>query len=263
MAITSFVIKCGGSTLTALPDVFFEDLKKLCDQHIYPIIVHGGGPAITEMLDKLEIVSSFVNGLRVTNEATLDVVEMILGGKINKEIVRRIQSQGLRAIGLTGMDGHLIEAISVDNSDQIGYVGQVSQVNIELITQLIDMAYVPVIAPIGISAQGEQRYNINADTVAGAVASSMKATPLVIVTDVPGIMRSQYGEKTVMPEVTVAMIHEMIANGEIYGGMIPKVQAAIQCIQGDVEEVVIVHGSEPHILSKVLQGESVGTRIKK
>lgn len=256
-----FVMKCGGSTLAALPVSFFEDMRQLQDEGIVTVIVHGGGPAISETLGKLGIESGFVNGLRVTNEAVLDVVEMVLSGQINKEIVRRIQLTGAAALGLSGVDGHLIEAKPVANSHEVGLVGDVTKVNAELIHGIVSMGYIPVIAPVGLGADGGQRYNINADTAAGAVASHLGVEQMVVVTDVPGIMKTVDGEKRVLPVVSVAEIEEMIVNGDIYGGMIPKVRAAIACIQGRVQEVVIVNGSEPNVLSKVLKGTGIGTRI--
>lgn len=256
-----FVMKCGGSTLAALPVSFFEDMRQLQDEGIVTVIVHGGGPAISETLGKLGIESGFVNGLRVTNEAVLDVVEMVLSGQINKEIVRRIQLTGAMALGLSGVDGHLIEAKPVANSHEVGLVGDVTKVNAELIQGIVSMGYIPVIAPVGLGADGGQRYNINADTAAGAVASHLGVEQMVVVTDVPGIMKTVDGEKQVLPVVSVAQIEEMIASGDIYGGMIPKVRAAIACIQGRVQEVVIVNGSEPNVLSKVLNGTGIGTRI--
>ncbi|WNR46952.1 acetylglutamate kinase [Paenibacillus roseipurpureus] len=254
-------MKCGGSTLAALPTSFFEDMRQLQEEGIVTVIVHGGGPAISETLGKLGIESGFVNGLRVTNEAVLDVVEMVLSGQINKEIVRRIQLTGATALGLSGVDGHLIEAKPVANSHEVGLVGDVTKVNAELIQGIVSMGYIPVIAPVGLGADGGQRYNINADTAAGAVASHLGVEQMIVVTDVPGIMKVVDGEKQVLPVVSVAEIEEMITSGDIYGGMIPKVRAAIACIQGQVQEVVIVNGSEPNVLSKVLKGEGIGTRI--
>ncbi|WP_238651105.1 acetylglutamate kinase [Paenibacillus piscarius] len=255
-----FVMKCGGSTLAALPDSFFEDLRELQRSGVQPVIVHGGGPAISGNLEKLGIESSFVNGLRVTTEEVLDVVEMTLAGSINKAIVRRIQSSGGRALGLSGVDGNLIVARPVANHLEVGLVGEVVQVQAEIVTGILGMGYIPVIAPVGVDAEG-QRYNINADTAAGAVASYIESPRMIVVTDVPGIMRTVEGEKVVLPSVTVAQIEELIASGEIYGGMIPKVRAAMDCIQGQVSEVIIVDGSEPCVLSRVLQGEALGTRI--
>ncbi len=258
-----FVMKCGGSTLAALPDVFFEDLTRLQAEGEIPVIVHGGGPAISDTLGKLGIETEFVNGLRKTNEAVLDVVEMVLAGQINKQIVRNIQRSGANAVGLSGVDGHLIQAQPVANAHEVGLVGDVTRVNAELIQGIVGMGYMPVIAPVGIGADGGQRYNINADTAAGAVASHLGVERMIVVTDVPGILKTVDGEKRVLPSVTVREIDEMIASGDIYGGMIPKVRAAVQCIQGEVREVVIVNGSEPQVLSKVLKGEGIGTRIVK
>ncbi|MRN54302.1 acetylglutamate kinase [Paenibacillus monticola] len=255
-----FVMKCGGSTLAALPDSFFDDLRELQQVGVQPVIVHGGGPAISENLAKLGIESSFVDGLRVTTEAILDVVEMTLAGSINKVIVRRIQGRGGKALGLSGVDGNLIVARPVANSAEIGFVGEVTGVNTEIVTGILAMGYIPVIAPIGVDAVG-QRYNINADTAAGAVASFVQSSKMIVVTDVPGIMRSVEGRKEVLPRVTIQQIEDLIESGEIYGGMIPKVRAAMDCIQGNVSEVVIVDGKEPRVLSRVLQGEELGTRI--
>ncbi len=186
---------------------------------------------------------------------------MVLAGQINKEIVRKIQRSGAKALGLSGVDGHLIQAAPVANADEVGLVGDVTHVNAELVQGIVDMGYIPVIAPVGIGTDGGQRYNINADTAAGAVASHIGVERMIVVTDVPGIMKTVDGEKRVLPSVTVQEIDEMIASGEIYGGMIPKVRAAVQCIQGKVREVVIVNGAEPQVLSKALKGGGIGTRI--
>ncbi|CAH0117989.1 MULTISPECIES: acetylglutamate kinase [unclassified Paenibacillus] len=257
-----FVMKCGGSTLAALPDAFYADLCALQAEGIIPVIVHGGGPAISDTLTKLGIETEFVNGLRKTNDAVLDVVEMVLAGKINKEIVRKIGASGAKALGLSGVDGALIQAEPVANEAEIGFVGEVTHINAEAIEGIVAMGYMPVIAPIGIGKDGKQRYNINADTAAGAVASYLGVERMIVVTDVPGIMRTAAdGGRTVLPSVTVADIEEMIGSGEIYGGMIPKVRAAMQCIHGDVREVVIVDGAEPGVLRSVLQGAAIGTRI--
>lgn len=257
-----FVMKCGGSTLAALPEAFFADLRSLQEEGMIPVIVHGGGPAISETLTKLGIETEFVNGLRKTNEAVLDVVEMVLSGQINKEIVRKLQQAGAKALGLSGVDGRLIQAKPVANAAEVGLVGDVTHVNAEIVQGIVSMGYIPVIAPVGIDGAA-QRYNINADTAAGAVASHIGVDRMIVVTDVPGIMKEVAGVKTVLPVVTVRDIEDMIASGDIYGGMIPKVRAAIQCIQGDVQEVVIVNGSEPNVLSRVLKGEPIGTRIQK
>lgn len=255
-----FVMKCGGSTLAALPEAFFEDLRDLQAEGIHPVIVHGGGPAISAALEKLGIETEFVNGLRRTTEEVLDVVEMVLAGSINKLIVRRIQGAGGKALGLSGTDGGLIGAKPVANSAEIGFVGEVTEVGSPILNGILNMGYMPVIAPIGIDAEG-QRYNINADTAAGAVASELGVDRLIVVTDVPGILKSVDGAKRILSTVTVEEIDRMIESGEIYGGMIPKVKAAVSCIYGKVREVVIVDGGEPGILGRVLRDEEVGTRI--
>jgi acetylglutamate kinase len=259
----AFVMKCGGSTLAALPSSFFDDMKRLQDEGVIPVIVHGGGPAISDTLAKLGIETEFVGGLRKTNEDVLDVVEMVLSGQINKEIVRKVQLSGAKAIGLSGVDGHLIEAVPVVNAHELGLVGDVTNVNSKLLQGIIDLGYMPIIAPVGLGKDGGQRYNINADTAAGAVASQIGVGRMIVVTDVPGIMKTVNGEKIVLPSVTVTEIEAMIDSGDIYGGMIPKVRAAIQCIQGQLQEVVIVNGAEPNVLSRVLHGEAIGTRILK
>ncbi|MNW43501.1 Acetylglutamate kinase [compost metagenome] len=256
----TFVMKCGGSTLEELPDSFYSDLVELQNKGIQPVIVHGGGPAISENLSKLGIETKFVNGLRYTSEEVLDVVEMVLSGNINKKIVRRIGQSGGKVIGLSGVDGGLIQAKPVTNAAEVGLVGEVTQVNASLIQGVTELGYLPVIAPVGIDVSG-QRYNINADTAAGAVASELGVKQMIVVTDVPGILKSVNGEKKVLESVSVQQIEDMIQTGEIYGGMIPKVRAAVACISGKVSEVVIVDGSEPNVLGKVLAGEKIGTKI--
>ncbi len=260
MSNQRFVMKCGGSTLAALPDAFFQDIRRLQEQGTQPVIVHGGGPAINETLGKLGIESRFAGGLRVTDEATLDVVEMVLAGRINKEIVRKLQKNHAKSIGLSGTDGNLIQARPVANASEVGLVGDVTAVNASLIEGIIKLGYLPVIAPIGIDEEG-QRYNINADTAAGAVASHLGVNTMIVVTDVPGIMRTVNGEKIVLKQVTFADIEEMIQSEEIYGGMIPKVRAAMNCLHGNVKEVLIVNGATPSVLSRAVTESNIGTRI--
>lgn len=184
----------------------------------------------------------------------------MLAGQINKQIVRRISMAGGRALGLSGIDGELIQATPVANAHEVGLVGDVTSVNANLLQGVIKMGYMPVVAPLGIGQDG-QRYNVNADTAAGSVASHLGVQRMVVVTDVPGILRTVDGEKQVVPQVTEQDIEAMIASGEIYGGMIPKVRAAVRCLQGRVQEVVIVDGAEPEVLSRVMNGEALGTRI--
>lgn len=260
MAQDCFVMKCGGSTLAALPDPFYEDLSALQASGRMPVIVHGGGPAISEALEKYEIKTEFVDGLRKTTDDVLNIVEMVLSGQINKQIVRRLREQQAAALGLSGVDGRLLYAERIDTTADIGYVGEVHEVNAALIRSIVELGYTPVIAPVGMNDSG-QRFNINADTAAGAVASALHVKQLVVVTDVPGIMRPIDGEFVVQSVVTVEDIAQMITDGTIYGGMIPKVHAAMKCLEGGVEEVVIVDGAEVDVLSRLLNGEEIGTRI--
>jgi acetylglutamate kinase len=260
MSNNTFVIKCGGSTLAALPNGFFAELAAFQREGRQPVIVHGGGPAISQSLGKLGIHTEFVDGLRRTTAEVLDVVEMVLAGKINKEIVRRMSQNGAKAVGLSGTDGRLLTAQPVANAEKLGFVGEVTEVNTELLNSLLAVGYIPVVAPVGLGSDN-QRYNINADTAAGAVASALGASPFIVVTDVAGIAGNVNGVKRVLPSVTPSQIQAMIDSGEIYGGMIPKVKAALKCLGGKVNEVVIVNGSEPGVLGKVLRGEPIGTKI--
>lgn len=256
-----YVMKCGGSTLTDLPDAFFDDLNALQQAGHTAVIVHGGGPAISNTLQRLAIKSEFVNGLRRTTAEVLDVVEMVLAGSINKTVVGRVNTAGGHSVGLSGTDGNLLLAHPVANAHEVGFVGDVKKVNTKLLRDLIGLGITPVVAPIGVDEDG-QRYNINADTAAGAVASQLGVAKMIVVTDVPGILKEVNGEKVVLPVVTQADIEAMIASGEIYGGMIPKVRSALDCLHGHVEEVVIVNGNEPNVLSRVIKdGEAIGTRI--
>ena len=258
-----YVMKCGGSTLTDLPDAFFDDLQQLQKDGHTAVIVHGGGPAISNTLQRLQIESEFVNGLRRTTAEVLEVVEMVLAGSINKTVVGRVNTAGGHAVGISGTDGNLLLTHPVPNAHEVGFVGEVRKVNVQLLQGLIGLGITPVIAPVGVDEQG-QRYNINADVAAGAVASQLGVEKMIVVTDVSGILKEIDGVKVVLPSVTQAEIEAMIASGEIYGGMIPKVRSALDCLHGHVREVVIVNGNEPNVLSRVIRdGEAIGTRIVK
>jgi acetylglutamate kinase len=248
------VIKCGGSTIDQLSDGFFRSIKALKDMGASPVIVHGGGPAIKDMLTKLNVQSEFVNGLRKTDEQVMDVVEMVLSGKVNKMLVRKAGQVGLDAIGLSGCDSRLIEAVPRDQ-ERLGFVGEVSGVNTGLLLDLMNRDIVPVIAPVGLGKNGHC-YNINADTAAGAIAMKLGAKKLLFVTDVPGILK----DGKLLKIVTEQEVRELIKNGTIYGGMIPKVEAALKSLQDHLEEVMIVDGKESEV---VRNGEIVGTTIKK
>lgn len=242
-----FVLKCGGSTLDQLPASFYQELIQLKKDGFDPVIVHGGGPAISNTLQSLQIESQFIDGLRVTDEATLQVVEMVLIGQTNKQIVKKLQGIGF---GLSGLDGKVIQASQMPGP--LGFVGHIEAINPEIIKAISQMGYIPVIAPLGMDDQG-QSYNINADTAAGAIASALEVSQLIVVTDVPGVME----DGKVLPELTVEKVNQLIKNGVITGGMIPKVKAAMDALKA-ADSVVII---DPSNLSRAVQQEPVGTKI--
>ena len=249
------VLKCGGSTIDTLSESFFTNIKKLQKSGMKPIIVHGGGPAIKDMLDKLQIETEFVDGLRKTTEPVMDVVEMVLTGVVNNGITRKLNDVGIQSIGLSGSDVQLLKAIPKDIK-RLGFVGEVTEVNVSYLEELINIGVVPVIAPIALGDEGIC-LNINADTAAGAIAKAVGAKQLIFVTDVPGIMR----ESKLLTSVTEEEIHIMIEEGTIYGGMIPKVEAALGSLSEDLQEAMIIDGNQS-VLSTA-DTELVGTVIKK
>jgi acetylglutamate kinase len=246
------VVKCGGSILEKLSDMFFTGLQELHKKYDL-VIVHGGGPEIDSMLKLLEIPVQKQNGLRVTTKEVLDVVQMKLCGTVNKNMVARCSKAGLSAIGLAGCDGQLLQAKSI--AQELGYVGEVAGVNEVLIKNLLSQQLIPVISPVGIDADG-QLYNINGETAAAAVASALQAKHLLFVTDVPGVLYN--GE--LICEADEAYLLNLIADGVIIGGMIPKVEAALSSLQGEVEQVVIVDGTHGFIDE---YGNITGTTITK
>lgn len=249
------VLKCGGSMIDSLSDSFFENIKSLQQSGLKPIIVHGGGPAIKSMLDKQQIPSEFVDGLRKTTKPVIDVVEMVLTGMVMNSLVRKLNDCGIPALGMSGSDANLIRVKAL-NFKKYGYVGEVTKVNTPLLEKVLSLGIVPVIAPIGLCVEGT-RYNVNADTAAGAVAKALHAKQLVFITDVPGILKD--GE--LLEAASEDEINEMIDSGVIYGGMIPKVKAALDSLESSLGEVMIVDGNQPVI--KSTEDKLVGTVIKK
>jgi acetylglutamate kinase len=254
------VVKYGGH---AMDDAegglsFARDIVLLQQVGIHPIVVHGGGPQIGQMLQRLGIESRFVDGLRVTDRVTMEVVEMVLAGTINKQLAAAITAAGGCAIGVTGKDGALIEARKIRREVDLGFVGEPAKVNAALLDTFKQSAMIPVIAPIGIGAGGET-YNINADTVAGAVAAAAKAKRLLLLTDVAGVLDR---EQRLVPEIAAAAVRRMIADGTIHGGMIPKVETCLEAVDGGVEAAVIVDGRVPHAILLELFTEGAGTLIR-
>ncbi|WP_448384264.1 acetylglutamate kinase [Desulfosoma sp.] len=265
------VIKYGGHAMKdeALKESFAQDVVLMKYIGIHPVVVHGGGPQIGRMLDRVGKKSDFREGMRVTDEETMDVVEMVLAGKVNKEIVALINRHGGRAIGLSGKDGMLIEArkmhlFKYQGDDQppeiidIGLVGEVERINVEILEVLEKSQVIPVIAPVGVGKSGET-YNINADLVAGKVAAALAAEKLVLMTDVPGVLNAA-GE--LISSLTVAEAAELIQDDVLKGGMIPKVHCAMDAVQGGVKKVAILDGRIPHaVLLELFTDSGIGTEI--
>jgi acetylglutamate kinase len=257
----TIVVKYGGHAMEDLAggQSFARDVVLLKQVGIHPVVVHGGGPQIGEMLRRLGIESRFVDGLRVTDRATMEVVEMVLAGTINKALVAEINKAGGCAIGLCGKDGGLIRAKKLlRNGIDLGFVGEPEAIDCRVLDTLKASDIIPVIAPIGVGAQGET-YNINSDTVAGAIAAALKATRLLLLTDVAGVLDA---EKKLIPELSAAAARHMIADGTIYGGMIPKVETCLEAVDGGVEAAVIVDGRAPHAILLELFSEGAGTLIR-
>ncbi|TRM12641.1 acetylglutamate kinase [Lentibacillus cibarius] len=252
--LSYIVIKCGGSVLDKLPDTFYKNIVELMEQyHLKPIVVHGGGPVVSNLLQTLDVQTTFVNGMRVTTEEILDVVEMGLSGIVNKKIVREITAQNGRAIGLSGVDNMTLEAEPLASNHKLGYVGQVASVHLTGLNALLDKGIIPVLSPLAVDQQG-QRWNINADLAAAAVATTMQAS-LYMITDVDGVLH----QDTLVPKLSAQEAEEMIDSGSIYGGMIPKVQAALNSIEAGVRKVVILNGAKKNSLMDFFIEEKTGT----
>jgi acetylglutamate kinase len=254
------VIKCGGSVLENLPRSFYEDVVRLNESGEWtPILVHGGGPLINQLLKNLNVETQFINGLRVTSHEVLDIVEMVLSGSVNKMVVRNIVEVGGSAFGVSGVDGSLLKATPTKNAETLGFVGEVIGVNHKVIEGIISQGYVPVISPIGIDASG-QRYNINGDIAASAIAKALGAN-LCFISDIPGILVEKDGIKTKLDKVSKVTVEELISNKTIYGGMIPKVTAAIDGLVHNIPEVGIINGFDKNSLIDYSKGKTVGTKI--
>ena len=268
---STFVIKYGGHAMGSeeLARDFARDVVLLKQVGINPVVVHGGGPQIKSMLDRLKIQSEFVQGLRVTDAATVEIVEMVLAGNINKRIVTAIQEAGGQAVGISGKDGRLIEARKLTRTVKdaeshieqvldLGFVGEPAAVNTNVLEALRESEVIPVIAPIGIGEDG-QTYNINADTAAGAVASALSAKKLIMLTDIEGVL-DENGQ--LMPRFSAEQAKELMTSGIITGGMIPKLETCLSAIESGVEAAHILDGRRPHVvLLETFTEAGVGTKI--
>lgn len=253
------VVKYGGNAMIndELKDAVMGDIVLLSLIGIKVVLVHGGGPEITEMLSKIGKKTEFVNGLRVTDKESVEIVQMVLAGKINKNLVNLIQNKGGKAIGLCGIDGHMIKAEKLD--ERLGYVGEITDVNVTPILDVLEKGYIPVISTVGYDNEGNT-YNINADTAAARIAGQLGAESLISMTDIEGILRDKNDPSTLISKIYVSDAPQLMREGVISGGMIPKVNCCTEAIRRGVAKVFIIDGRIPHsILIETLTDEGIGT----
>lgn len=260
----TIVVKYGGNAMIndELRNQVMSDIILMKCIGIEPILVHGGGPEISKMLNKLQIESKFINGLRYTDKDTIDIVQMVLGGKVNKDIVSLIHKNGGKAIGLCGMDGALITAKKIQAENDLGYVGNITSINTDVIKMTMQSGYIPVVASVGISSDGEEVYNINADTCASKIASALKAEKLILLTDVPGVMMDPSIKESLISILRLHQIPKLTMDNIIKGGMIPKIDCCIESIRNGVHRTHILDGRIPHsILLELFSNDGIGTMI--
>jgi acetylglutamate kinase len=256
------VVKYGGNAMVneQLKQQVMEDIVLLWTIGVKVVLVHGGGPEINEMMNRVGKKSEFVDGLRVTDRETVDIVEMVLAGKVNKTLVNLLEKKGGNAVGLSGMDGRLIEAEM--KNPKLGYVGNITKINIEVVNDLLDNGYIPVISTLGCDREGNV-YNINGDTAAGNIAGALGAERLIMMTDIAGILRDKDDPSTLITGLTVEEAKDLYKEGVISGGMIPKVDCCIEALYKGVKNVVIMDGRVPHsILMELFTNEGAGTWFK-
>jgi len=256
------VVKYGGNAMIN-PDLkqqVMDDIVLLWLIGVKVVLVHGGGPEISSMMDKLGKKPEFIDGLRVTDKETVDIVQMVLAGKVNKTLVTLLEKRGGKAIGLCGMDGNLIEAKM--KNEKLGFVGEVTKINISPVTDILEKGYIPVISTLGCDADGNA-YNINADTAAAHIAGALGAERFILMTDIAGILRDKDDASTLIPEISIPEARKLKDEGIISSGMIPKVQCCVTAIESGVKNVVIMDGRVPHsILMELLTNEGAGTLVK-
>lgn len=255
------VIKYGGNAMIneQLKEQVMEDIVLLHLIGVKVVVVHGGGPEISDLMKKLGKETEFIDGLRVTDKETIDIVQMALAGKVNKTLVNLIEMKGGKAMGISGMDGRLIEA--KPQNKKLGYVGKVTKINVEPITDLLEKGYIPVISTLGCDKEGNT-YNINGDTAAAHIAGALKAKRLIMMTDIAGVLRDKDDPSTLIPDMTVSEAKALYDEGVISGGMIPKVDCCIEAVGKGVDKVIIMDGRVPHsILMELLTNEGAGTMV--
>lgn len=256
------VIKYGGAAMIeeALKTSFAQDIVLLQSLGMQPVVVHGGGPEVSKVIQSLGQEVTFVDGLRVTTAENLKVAEMVLSGNLNKEIIAHLQTFGGKAVGLSGKDGNLIQADKKKHASGIdlGYVGTIRQINPELLHLLMREQFIPVVSPIGMGSSGET-YNINADTVAAAIAVALEARKVIFMTDVDGVLSDG---KELISYLDTATAENLIANKVISGGMVPKIQAALDCVKANVRSAHIINGTDPHsVIAELFTDQGIGTQI--
>ncbi len=257
----TIVVKYGGNAMIneELKNDVMQDLVLLNTIGIKTVLVHGGGPEISDMLKRVGKESRFVNGLRVTDSETAEIVQMVLAGKINKTLVNHLENSGGKAIGLSGMDGHLIEATM--KNPELGYVGEITKINIEPVNDLLEKGYIPVISTVGCDKEGNT-YNINADTAAAQIAAELNAESLILMTDIAGLLRDKDDESSLISSVCVSEAPLLMREGIISGGMIPKIECCVEAIRQGVNKVFIIDGRVPHaLLMETLTDEGIGTML--
>ena len=255
------VVKYGGNAMIneQLKQQVMEDIVLLWLIGVKVVLVHGGGPEINDLMNRLGKKAEFVNGLRVTDRETVDIVQMVLAGKVNKTLVNLLEMKGGNAVGLSGMDGRLIQCSMKD--ERLGYVGKIEKIHIEPVTDLLEKGYIPVISTVGCDKQGNT-YNINGDTAAAHIAGALNAERLIMMTDIAGLLKDKDDPSTLIPAVTVSEAKQLQAEGVISGGMIPKVECCIDAIDAGVKHVVIMDGRVPHsILMELLTDEGAGSMV--
>ena len=256
------VVKYGGNAMVneQLKQQVMEDVVLLWLIGVKVVLVHGGGPEISQTMKALGKEAVFVDGLRVTDRETVDIVQMVLAGKINKTLVNLLEMKGGQAMGISGMDGRLIEAEIKD--ERLGYVGEITRINIQPVTDLLEKGYIPVISTLGCDREGNA-YNINGDTAAARVAGALEAERLIMLSDIPGLLRDKDDPTTLIPELSVMEAARLRQEGVISGGMIPKMECCVEAIRRGVKKVIIMDGRVPHsILMELLTDEGAGTMIK-
>ena len=257
------VVKYGGNAMVneQLKQQVMEDIVLLWLIGVRIVLVHGGGPEITDLMNRLGKQAEFIDGLRVTDKETVDIVQMVLAGKVNKTLVNLLEMHGGKAIGLSGMDGRLIEATPKD--PRLGYVGTVTKIHEKPITDLLNNGYIPVISTIGCDRQGNA-YNINGDTAAAHIAGALCAERMILMTDIAGILRDKDDPSTLIPEMTLSQARELRESGIMSGGMIPKVDCCVTALNAGVKNAVIMDGRVPHsILMELLTNEGAGTWLRR